>query len=302
MKFDVITFGGAVIDVFVGTDLPEKGKFIAYPTGSKILIKNLKFDVGGGGTNTAVAFSRLGLKTGWVGKVGGDDAGKNILDLMSREGVKFLGKIEKNEISGFSVILDSRENNRTVLTHRGVNNAISISDIKIKKLKTKWVYYSSALEESFKTQVNLAPILKRKGIKIAFNPGSYTIENKNLRPLLKFVDILTLNKEEAEILTKKKKNLLEELHKFIDKKGIVVITDKNKKISCYDGNKKYFLIPNKVKVVERTGAGDAFASGFVAAHIVGKSIPESLKLGLKESESVIGHFGAKNNLLRMKLK
>ena len=83
---------------------------------------------------------------------------------------------------------------------------------------------------------------------------------------------------------------------------IIVITDKNKKISAYDGKKKYFLIPHKIKVVERTGAGDAFASRFVAGLIVGKSIKESLKLGLRESESVIKYFGAKNNLLRIKLK
>lgn len=83
---------------------------------------------------------------------------------------------------------------------------------------------------------------------------------------------------------------------------IIVITDKNNLISCSDGNEDYFLKPNKVKVVERTGAGDAFASGFVAGMIVGKTIPESLKLGLKESESVIRYFGAKNKLLRMKLK
>lgn len=302
MKFDVITFGGAVVDVFVSTDLSERGKFIAYPTGSKILIKDLRFDVGGGGTNTGVAFSRLGLRTGWIGKVGNDDAGKRILDLMSEEKVRFLGKIEKGSISGFSIILDSKENNRTVLTYRGVNNDVQLGEINLKKLKTRWVYYSSALGESLKTQMKLAPILKRKNIKIAFNPGSYTIKRKNLRPLLKLVNVLTLNKEEAEILTKKKKNLLEELHKLIRKEGIVVITDKNKKISCYDGKKKYFLKPSKIKVVERTGAGDAFASGFVAGQIVGRTIPESLRLGLRQSESVIKHFGAKNKLLRLKLR
>ena len=82
----------------------------------------------------------------------------------------------------------------------------------------------------------------------------------------------------------------------------MVVTDKNNKILAYDGEKKYSLIPNKIKVVERTGAGDAFASGFVAGQIVGKSIEESLKLGLKESESVIRYFGAKNKLIKLNLK
>ena len=57
-----------------------------------------------------------------------------------------------------------------------------------------------------------------------------------------------------------------------------------------------------MKVVERTGAGDAFASGFVAGQMFGKSIMESLKLGLEESESVIKHKGAKIGLIKRKLK
>ena len=75
MRFDVITFGSAVVDVFVDTDVSEKKNFISYPVGSKILIKDLKIDVGGGGTNSGVAFSRLGLKTGYIGKLGDDENG-----------------------------------------------------------------------------------------------------------------------------------------------------------------------------------------------------------------------------------
>jgi len=102
------------------------------------------------------------------------------------------------------------------------------------------------------------------------------------------------------MLTGKKDNLLENLIKLGPK--IAVITDKNKIITCYDGHNRHFLIPNKIKVVERTGAGDAFASGFVAGRIVNKPIKECLRLGLAESESVIRYFGAKNRLLRMRLK
>lgn len=301
-KFDVITFGSAVRDVFVNTDIAEKNHFISYPVGSKILIKNLRFDIGGGGTNTAVAFARLGLKTGYIGKLGKDDNGKEILRLLKKEKIKFLGKIEKREkiATGYSIILDSRGRDRTILTYKGANDDISLDDFKLKKLKTKWLYYSSLLGKSLETQIRLAKILKNQRAKLAFNPSSYLIKKENLSSLLKLTDILILNKEEAQMLTKKKENLLGNLHKLT--KGIVVITDKDKLISCYDGKKKYFIKPHKVKVIERTGAGDAFASGFVAGLIVGKSIPYSLNLGLRESESVIRYFGAKNKLLRMKIK
>jgi ribokinase len=295
--FDVVSFGSAVIDLFVDTNLSEKKNFIIYPVGAKILVKDLKFDIGGGGTNTAVAFSRFGFKTGCICKIGRGEHENEILKLLKKEKVRFLGKQQK-EKSGYSIILDSKEKSRTILTYKGINNKIDLKDIE--KFKTQWLYYSSLLGQSFQTQIKLARSLKKQGTKLAFNPSSYLIKSKNISPLLKLSDILILNKEEAQMLTKKKRNLLEELHKLT--KGIVVITDKDKKIQAYDGEKKYSLMPHKIKIVERTGAGDAFASGFVAGQIVNKTIQQSLVLALKESESVVKYFGAKNNLLRIKLK
>jgi ribokinase len=304
MKFDVVSFGSAVMDVFVGTDVSEKKGFMNYPVGGKILIKDLRFDVGGGGTNTSVAFSRFDLKTGCISELGNDENGRKILGLLKKEKVKFLGKSVDGELTGYSVILDSKGGDRTILTYKGANDEISLSDIT--KFRTKWLYFSSLMGKSFETQKKLAEMMKNKNrAKIAFNPSSYQIKNMNLKPLLKITDVLILNKEEAEMLLrsegKGEKNTLKGLHNLTG--GIVVITDKDKLISCYDGKEKYFLVPHKnIKVVERTGAGDAFASGFVAGRIVGKGISECLELGLRESESVIKYFGAKNNLIRMKLK
>jgi len=83
----------------------------------------------------------------------------------------------------------------------------------------------------------------------------------------------------------------------------VVVTDKDKAVRCYDGVKMYKVVPHKGKrVVERTGAGDAFAAGFVAGMVRGHPIKECLDLGVMESEAVLAHYGAKNNLLKIKLK
>ena len=298
MKFDVVTFGSAVVDAFVDTDVSEEKGFMQYKVGDKMLIKSLKFEIGGGGTNTAVAFSRLGLKTGYIGEFGEDVNGKRILDLLKNERIEFLGKIVRGELTGYSVILDSKDHDRTILTYKGANDEISPRDIK--KFESKWMYYSSLLGKSFETQKEIAKEFVKNGGRIAFNPSSYLIKNKNLSSLLKLTHILILNKEEAAMLTREK-DLLVGLHRLGPK--IVVITDRDKMISCYDGNEKYFLKPHQnLKVVERTGAGDAFASGFVAGQIVGKTIEESLKLGLAEGESVITSRGAKNKLLRMKLR
>ena len=305
-KFDVVTFGSAVVDTFVDTEFSKGSNLFSYPTGSKILVQDLKSDLGGGATNTAVAFSRLGLKTGCICRIGNDNNGIDILEMFKKEKIKFLGSISQ-EKTGESIILDSKGNGRTVLTFKGPGNNIKSSEIP--KIKTRWLYYSSVLRESFKTQIKLAKKLKAK---VAFNPSEYIIKAMDIRPLLKLTEVLILNKEEAQFLCKKytskgisaeagkKKDILVCLREFGPK--VVVVTDKNKLAYAFDGKKKYSIKPNNIKVIERTGAGDAFASGFVAGIIVGKTIQESLKLGLRESESVIRYFGAKNKLLRMKLK
>ena len=144
----------------------------------------------------------------------------------------------------------------------------------------------------------------KQGTKIAFNPSSYIINNENILPILKITEVLIVNKEEAQMICDRFKKSRTDLLKSLNLLGpkIVLITDKDNPAVCFDSKKKYSILPHKnIKVVERTGAGDAFASGFVAGQIAGWSIQKSLELGLKEGESVITSRGAKNKLLRMKL-
>ena len=282
-----MSFGSAVVDAFVSTK--QEGKKIEYKVGAKILVDDLKFDVGGGATNTSVAFARLGLKAGCVCNVGDDNNGDDVLGVLSKEGVEFLGKRVRGK-TGYSVILDSKGGARTILTYKGPGNFVK----RVKEFDSKWLYYSSVLGDSFKTQVRLARKMKKRGTKLAFNPSEYLIRALDISELLKLSDVVVLNREEFDLVRRKYGE------GFCS--GTVVITDKNKRIVCVSEGKVYYLKPHRVRVVERTGAGDAFASGFVAGMIVGWSIEKCLKLGLKESESVIGYFGAKNNLIRRKIK
>jgi ribokinase len=290
MEFDVVTFGSAVVDVFVGTK--QRGRKVVYKAGSKILIDDIRFDIGGGATNTAVAFSRLGFKTGTICNIGEDNNGEDVLNMLSEEKVKFLGK-RVGGYTGYSVILDSADKRRTILTYKGPGNSVSgVSDF-----MSKWLYFSSVLGKSYKTQERLAKKMKKGGTKLAFNPSEYLIKKIDIRKMLLMTDVLVLNREEAELVAEKYKKALVELCS-----GIIVVTDKNKLVYAYDGIRRYEIKPNKIDVVERTGAGDAFASGFVAGVMAGFSIERCLKLGLREAESVVKYFGAKNNLIRRRLK
>jgi len=302
--YDIITTGSALVDIFVDTGLKEvksskRRKLIAYPAGAKIAVNDLRFSIGGGGTNTGVAFSRLGLKTAYLGKLGNDHSAEKILGLLKKEKVNFIGKQEEC-ISGHSVVLDSFEHHRTILTFKGPSDRLKISDIDLNKLKTKWIYFASAMDETFKTQEKLADFAKKKDIKIAFNPSEYEVKQgaRYLKKILTKTDVLILNRDEAGILTKKQdiKKILFGLIRLGPE--IVCVTDGTNMIYAYDGVEIFTLKPHKIKLAETTGAGDAFASGFIAGLVKGKDIPFAMKLGLANSESVIQHYGAKNRLLK----
>ncbi|HLC96891.1 MAG TPA: carbohydrate kinase family protein [Candidatus Nanoarchaeia archaeon] len=306
--FDVITVGSATVDVFAQTktsdlikifDARGETDLLAYPIGSKILIEELHFTTGGGATNTAVCFARLGHKVACISKMGsGANANKIKRQLQRDKVATSLLVCSRKGRTGYSIILDSKEHDRTILTYKGSNNDLDYHDIDISKLAAQWFYFSTQLGESFKTTVKLAKYAKQKGIKIAFNASEYLVSKGKtfLREILSRTNIFILNKEEAHILIGA--GSIQQTLKAIHKLGpnIVVITDGSKDFYAYDGSCIYSGKPNKAKVVETTGAGDAFAASFVSGMIKKKDISFALKLGAINAESVIQHHGAKNNL------
>jgi len=309
--YDVITIGSNTTDVFVYTDktktvcvrtLDEEECFISYPIGSKLLIDELDFYIGGGGTNTAVCLSRLGLKTGYLGRVGRESRAGTILKMLEEENIDFLGIREDygDNKTGYSVILDSLEKRRTVLTHKGVNDYLFYDEIDLEKLAAGWFCMTSMMNDSFRTLEELSEYAKEKDIKIMFNPSNYLCE-KGLDYLEKVIEntyLLVLNDEESEILVgkKEKKRKLRALKDLGPR--MVIITEGEKAVHCIDDKDgHYILYPPKVKVVETTGAGDSFAASFLAGLIKGKDIEYALKLGSVNSSSVLQYRGAKQKLL-----
>lgn len=307
--YDIITVGSATVDVFADTTsqlvkfITNEGEkdFIAYPSGSKILISDLNFTVGGGGTNTAVSFARLGLKTGFLGKLGTDENSFKVMHLLESEHIDFLGA--RDGQTGYSIILDSVEHDRTILTYKGSNNNLQEEDINYERLKTKWLYSSSMIGTSSQTLEKLFRTLHDQGIHIAFNPSNYQAKQglAKLQPLIDSCSVLVMNLEEAQLLLQKR-GTAEELAPLLAQgtDRYALITDGAKGVSCFHNGEFYELTPTpKLRVIESTGAGDAFASGFVAGLIQERTIEEALKLGMVQAESVIQAKGAKNNLLTL---
>jgi ribokinase len=307
--YDVITVGSATMDAFAKTkaelvSIRSDGHvetLLAYQTGSKILITDLDFFTGGGGTNTAVSFARLGLKTAFIGKLGKDHNGQLIIDELAAEHVDFIGSREQGQ-TGYSVVLDSIEDDRTILTFKGVNNDLTYDEIDKKNLNAKWFYFSSMMDESYRTLEKLAEYAKEKGMKVAFNPSSYLCKlgAKHLESLMRNIHLLVLNKEEAEILVGRMED--KDLLRSLSRTGplMVVITDGKRGAKAYDGSAFYSIPGNDVKVRETTGAGDAFASGFLAGYILSQKLEFSMSMGMANATSVVKYLGAKNRLLTYK--
>lgn len=298
MEYDVITFGGAVVDAFVYTNVHEFKKEMCYPIGEKIAINKLHFSTGGAGTNTAVSFARLGLKTGAIIKVGKDSNANLILNELKKNKVAFLGKQEEGQ-TDFSVILDSHEHDRTILTYKEKSNDISLSDVSLKNLKTKWFYFSATDNRSLDTQKALALYASKNNIKIAYNPSSYLTKKgpDHIKKILDHTEVLILNDGEARDLVPQG-DLFAGLHALGPKIVCITLGGKGNKVS--DGKSILTALPRKIKIVERTGAGDAFASGFVTGIIKTNDIQTAVKLGSLNAESVIQHAGAKIGLLTWK--
>jgi len=309
--YDIITIGSSTVDVFARTKNPELIKImtsrgetdlLAYPTGSKILVEELEFTTGGGATNTAVALSRLGHKVACISKMGCGSNADKIKRHLKRDKVDAsLTVCTKNGRTGYSIILDSLEHDRTILAFKGSNNDLRFNELNLKKLKAKWFYFSTMIGDAFKTLEKLAKFAEKKGIKIAFNASQYLAEKgiNYSKEILKRTDIFVLNKEEAALMTKK--NKIEDMLKTLQKLAkIVIITDGKKGVNAYDGKHLYTLKPNNIKVLETTGAGDAFACTFLSGMIKKNNIEFALKLANTNAESVIQYHGAKNKLLTYK--
>ncbi len=295
--FDIITVGSAVIDAFLDTGLDESNGKICFPVEVKLKMRNLWFATGGDGTNTAVAFSKLGLKTGYLGKLGRDENAKIILDELEKEKVTFLG-VQGKEPTGYAVIIDSNQHNRTILSYGGANTTFSFNEIDLNKLKTRWFYFSLG-GRTMKTQEKLIKWASSKGMKIAYNPGTLVVHKDMiyLKGILKHIEILILNEEEARSLIKSG-DLFKGLHRLGPK--IVCVTYGKEGNAVYDGNDIYISKPHNIKVKERTGAGDAFASGFVFGLMKFNDLKKAIQIGALNAESVIQKPGAKNGLLTWK--
>jgi len=309
--FNIITFGSATYDIFIKPEKFQKifdkkkfitGKGICFNLGSKIDIKEILFSSGGGGTNTATTFAKQGFSVAYCGSVGQDIAGTQIMEELKNLGVN-TDLIFKNsgKPTNHSIVLSGLNDDRTIFVYRGASEILDIKNV-LGNIEAKWFYLAPLSGELSNIFEELVDFANKRGIKVAVNPGTSQLlmPKEKLAGIFKKIDILILNQEEASFLTKipfqKEKQIFQKIDEICP--GIAIMTCGSKGVVVSDGKNLYKAKALKVKVADRTGAGDSFASGFVSEFMRSNGdITASIQLGIANANGCLTKVGAKNGLL-----
>lgn len=308
--FDLLSIGDASIDTFMTPlesetlcRMDSKECLIAFSFGDKIPVQNLEFSIGGNAANNSVGTKRLGISTAIVLTLGQDSVGDMIVDRLKQEGVDPTYIIQQPATtSNYSTVI-SYSGERTIFVYHAPRSY----EFPVQLPVTPWVYLTS-MGESFRPFYNhfIDWMKKNPTVKLAFNPGSWQLraEYKDIADVMSLTYLVSINREEAEKLTNfgestsRDRELLIAVNKLGPK--ICIITDGANGAFAYDSiNGKFYKVGvMAIEAYERTGAGDAFGSGVLAALIHGKTIDEALLWGTCNSSSVIGYTGSQRGLLK----
>lgn len=300
----IVTIGKATQDVFLKstnafTEFEHKGvKYEQLPVGQKLDLDEVIFSTGGNVTNAAVTFARQGLHSRYAWCIGDDAPSETILQSLDREGVDtthvFQGERFK---ASYSVILMLNGGERTILNYKGSMPNAKDSELDLSVIEEgDWIYISSLGDMDLLQQI-IARAAKH-GVKVMLNPAGVELKQADkLKGLLEDVEVLAVNKEEAQMIVhgQESEELVRHLTNYVpvaivsDGPNGVVATDSKTIVSAG--------MYEDVPVVDRTGAGDAFGSGFLAAHSQGKSLKEAIIFASANSTSVVQFIGAKEGIL-----
>jgi ribokinase len=296
MTFDVVGFGALNLDkLFTVERIAKKGE--------EVSVLAFKESGGGSAANTIVGLARLGLKTGFIGKVAADREGKLLLDELRKEGVDTNGitvseKGRSGTVMGY--IEQDEDKDRALYVDPGVNNQLDLNDINVDYVSgTEFLHLSSFVaEKPFNAQKQL--VTKLSGVKICFDPG-YLYAEKGLaalKPIIRRSYAVFPNELEVKLLTGQ--DYREGAKTFLEL-GAEYVAVKLGKRGCYvtDGKESPLIEAYRVEAADATGAGDAFCAGFIYGLTKGKDLFECGRLGNFVASRCVSAMGARTGLPRL---
>lgn len=299
---DIISIGDATLDTFIRVadaslmcTVDREACLLCFNYADKIPITSLERTVAGNAANNAVGSARLGMKAAFYSVVGNDEIGRLIISTMKKEKVstEYL-QIDKRRPSNYSVVLNY-QGERTILTYSEPRT------YRLPKLApAAWVYYTAIGSNHHGMERSLLTYLKKHHVRLGYNPGTGQLNEglPRMKALFAVTDVLFVNKQEAEKIMGRRGDM-KELLSALKRTGprIVVITDGPRGAHATDGQVVWQMGIYPAKVVEMTGAGDSFATGFLAAIHNGQTIHNALQWGSANSAGVVSQVGPQAGLL-----
>ena len=307
-KLDFIAVGDIVTDAFieldqawVETDNPKGEKELCMKFGDKLPFKDVVvIPAVGNSPNAATSAHRLGLKSGLVTNTGDDDFGKEQIKALKTEGIntKYV-LVHKDKKSNYHYVLRFGAERTILVKHTEFPSTFpNISPA------PNFMYLSSLAENSLDYHLAITEYLKKNpSVKLAFQPGTFQMKlgYEKLKELYQHTYLFFCNKQEAQrILNTQEEDMKILLQKIKDLgPQIPIITDGQNGAYALLENKTFFVppYPDPKEPVDRTGAGDSFASTITSALALGKPLQEALLWGPINSMSVVQYIGAQAGLL-----
>lgn len=291
--FDAVGFGALNLDkVYLVNRIAGLGE--------ESFITGCHESCGGSAANTITALARVGLSTGYIGKVADDREGRLLLNDFEENLVDVRGvAVADKGRSGVVMAFVDPKGERALYVDPGVNDTLTREDIDVEYASSaKLIHLTSFVgDKPLKAQIELLRELRKsKEIMVSLDPGEiYARRREAIKPLLERTDILILNETEVRLLTGLgSREGAETLLKLGPKIIVVKLGDRGSYAT--DGEQRLHVNALKAKAVDTTGAGDAFNAGFLYATLKGLTLTDRLKLASFTAAKCIEKVGARNGL------
>lgn len=324
-RFDVFTVGGVVRDINFYTNkgrvlyTPEnmiEQKVLGFEYGAKIPITEAFFSIGGGASNTANVFAKLGLKTSVLARIGDDEDGHHILCALEDKHI-YVDGIQKDQKTrtglSFIICTSKKEGEHIAFTYRGANDNLVLHESDLRQMRADCFYITSLSGDDWmKILHTLVKHGKDDNSLVAWNPGTFQLQagKKILEEILAKVDVLILNKDEAIELALSGIKIGKRNPRFLNKTlyllnilsewgpNIVVITEGRKGASSLSQGVLYKVKAVRKLVIDTIGVGDVFGATFIAGILENsKDIDMALRWAAVNSAYALTKPGAEEGAL-----